>query len=99
MKKAGSIMALVSVTVLLNNKTILGDFQYLYPVVSDFVEVVIGAGRADPPKVLAASINFSQNYDTPYHPVLYSLSTSNFFFIQILIKQFRCKLYKTWQIL
>lgn len=75
MKKAGSIVALVSVTVLLNNKTILGDFQYLYPVVSDFVEVVIGAGRADPPKVLAASINFSQNYvrtipcSTPYpHP-------------------------------
>lgn len=33
---------------------------------SDFVEVVIGAGRADPLKVLAASINFSQTSLTPY---------------------------------
>lgn len=33
-------------------------------VVSDFVKVMIGAGRADPLKVLAASINFSQT--TPY---------------------------------
>lgn len=33
---------------------------------SDFVEVVIGAGRADPLKVLAASINFSQTTLTPY---------------------------------
>lgn len=33
---------------------------------SDFVEVVIGAGRADPLKVLAASINFS-NYSYSVH--------------------------------
>lgn len=55
-------------------------------VVADVFEAVIGAGRAEPLKVLAASINFSRSttdkLSTNYP---YSVLTSNFLFIKIFV--------------